>query len=104
LESLGPYSTGWERTEKQYGMQAGNYIILQANLTWHKRRGQTLKHHRLQQEDDSLIGFLEDLWGVQVSFCTGVARRVPLREMIADLLPVFANFYITKMDEGCMWK
>ncbi|KAK4206185.1 hypothetical protein QBC37DRAFT_381340 [Rhypophila decipiens] len=104
LESLGPYSTGWEQAEKQYGMQAGNYIILQANLTWRKRRGQTLKHHRLQQEDASLIPFLEDLWGVQVSFCTGVARRVPLREMIADLLPVFAKFYMTKKDEGCMWK
>lgn len=104
LESLGPYPAGWEQAERQYGIQAGSYIILQANQTWLKRRGQTLKHHRLQQEDATLIPFLEDLWGVQVSFCTGVARRVPLREMVADLLPVFANFNITSQNEKGMWE
>jgi hypothetical protein len=36
---------------------------------------------------------LNSLSGVQVSFCTGVARRVPLRVLIADLVPIIAAEY-----------
>lgn len=35
--------------------------------------------------------FLEFYWGIRVSFCTGVAQRVLLRELVADLLPTFAE-------------
>jgi tetratricopeptide (TPR) repeat protein len=90
LEPLGPYGTHWELDEKQFGMQAGNYVMVQAIAASHKLPGLTLKQHRLQQDDEMLIPFLDNIWAVQVSFCTRVARRVPLREMIADLLPVFA--------------
>ncbi|OCK72921.1 hypothetical protein K432DRAFT_314308 [Lepidopterella palustris CBS 459.81] len=34
---------------------------------------------------------LEDSWGVQVSVCTAVACRVPLRTLLADVLPIFAQ-------------
>ncbi|KAK8186209.1 hypothetical protein BC567DRAFT_215349 [Phyllosticta citribraziliensis] len=33
--------------------------------------------------------FLESFWGLQVSFCTGVAKRVRMRELIADLLSAY---------------
>ncbi|KAI8930723.1 hypothetical protein NX059_012332 [Plenodomus lindquistii] len=90
LEPLGPFGTHWELDERQFGMPAGNYVMVQAIAGSHKLPGLTLKQHRLQQDDDMLIPFLDNIWAVQVSFCTRVARRVPLREMIADLLPVFA--------------
>lgn len=40
---------------------------------------------------DRSLSFLEYLWGVRVSFCTGVAQRVPLTQLVADLLPAFAD-------------
>ncbi|KAK7550640.1 hypothetical protein IWX50DRAFT_614005 [Phyllosticta citricarpa] len=33
--------------------------------------------------------FLDSFWGLQVSFCTGVAKRVRMRELIADMLSVY---------------
>jgi len=45
-----------------------------------------------------LLPFLEKIWGLQVSFCTTVARRVPLRELIADVLPIFAKTLILQPD------
>lgn len=90
LQPLGPYRAYWSFDEKQFGIQAGNYGVLQGVAAFHKVPGQTLKQYRLQLSDDTLIPFLNDLWGVQVSFCTRIARRVPLRDMVADLLPIFA--------------
>jgi hypothetical protein len=29
------------------------------------------------------------LWGLQISLCTGVAKRVPVREMLADVMEVY---------------
>ncbi|KAL3474771.1 hypothetical protein BJX99DRAFT_260030, partial [Aspergillus californicus] len=103
LEPLGPYGTCWELDETQYGLQAGNYVLLQANRTWHKRPGLTLKQYRLQQDDEMLIPFLGNLWGVQVSFCTHIARRVPLYELVTDMLPVFATVVTTSQDEERLW-
>ena len=37
--------------------------------------------------DDHLLPFLDSNWGLQVSFCTGIARRVALRTVIADVMP-----------------
>lgn len=104
LEPLGPYGTCWELDERQYGIQAGNYVLLQANKTWHKCCGQALKQYRLQQDDEMLVPFLDNLWGVQVSFCTGVARRVPLYEMIADMLPVFATAFTSSENDERLWE
>lgn len=81
-------------------MQAGNYVMFQAIAASHKIPGRNLKQHRLQQDDETLVPFLDNIWAVQVSFCTGVARRVPLREMIADLLPVFAMVSTSSHDEA----
>ncbi|KAH8657734.1 hypothetical protein BX600DRAFT_438922 [Xylariales sp. PMI_506] len=39
---------------------------------------------------------LESLYAVQVSICTGVARRVRLRDLLAEVLPVYVNGLITK--------
>ncbi|KAF2475189.1 uncharacterized protein BDR25DRAFT_213279 [Lindgomyces ingoldianus] len=104
LEPLGPYGTHWELDEKQLGIQVGHYALLQAVAASHKLPAQTLKQHRLQQDDETLILFLDNLWGVQVSFCTRIARRVPLREMVADMLPIFAMAFISSQDEELSWK
>lgn len=103
LRYLGTSRPVWERTEHQLGIQAGQYIVLQANAAYHRHPGRTLKEYRLGQGDDYLVSFLDEWWAVQVSLCTNVARRVPLRQMVADLLPVFAST-LTHGDDCSIWE
>lgn len=85
MTSLGTWAPRWSQDERQLGLQSGNFAIVQANVTWRKIPGRTLKQHKLEQSNEALVASLEDPWGLQVSFCTGVSRRVRLREVIADL-------------------
>lgn len=91
LEPLGTQEVFWEAQERQAGFQGGQYLIGTYSQTWKKVRGITLKQRTLQQADWCLVYFLEQKWGLQVSFCTSVARRVSLRELVTDLLPMFVN-------------
>ena len=91
LESLGTHEVFWETQERQAGVQGGQYLIGTYSQTWGKVPGTTLKQRTLRQADWRLIDFLEQSWGLQVSFCTSVARRVSLRELVTDLLPIFVN-------------
>ncbi|KAG7421585.1 hypothetical protein Forpe1208_v000120 [Fusarium oxysporum f. sp. rapae] len=56
--------------------------------TWVKRLGHTKKSNILAKRSLS-IADLEGPFLVQVSFCTGIARRVRLRELLADVLPAY---------------
>ncbi|RYP68781.1 hypothetical protein DL770_008391 [Monosporascus sp. CRB-9-2] len=103
LRPLGSHPPDWTLAEKQIGVQAGMHTLLQANAAYHHYPGRTLKQFRLDQRDEELVPFLEDHWSVQVSLCTGIARRVPLREMVADLLPIFANG-LTFRDDYASWE
>jgi hypothetical protein len=94
FENLDVHDDFWTYDESQTGFQAGNYVLLQANITKHRLSGKTLKKVILEWETEMLIPALNCLWGLQVSFCTGVTKRVPLRELIADVLPTFANTFI----------
>ena len=99
LQHLGPYTPCWELEETQIGGQGGMHFLVQANATFKRYPGRTLKQEILDEKQNwNLISFIEEHWAVQVSLCTGVARRVPLREMIADLLPIFANSISAKND------
>ncbi|KIW63761.1 hypothetical protein PV04_08739 [Phialophora macrospora] len=91
LEPLGTRGVFWEAQERQAGFQAGQYLTGTYSQTWNKIPGITLKQRNLQRSDWHLIHFLEQSWGLQVSFCTSVARRVSLRELVTDLLPTFVN-------------
>jgi hypothetical protein len=91
FEVLGVQDTTWRHDETQYGGQVGQYALLQYNRTRHKIPGTTLKDlvlRNVRNEAYLVRHSLDDLWGVQVSFCTGVARRIPLRVLMADLMPV----------------
>ncbi|KAI0140321.1 hypothetical protein BJ166DRAFT_116354 [Pestalotiopsis sp. NC0098] len=102
LHELGTYRDYWESTERQlgFGLQAGQSAIaaLQLNQTWIKMKGMTKKSRMLAQlyKTD-----LEELHSVQVSVCTGVARRVSLRKMLADLLPTYIAALVS---EPPLWK
>lgn len=93
LVYLDTYRTFWEASERQFGIQGGySNIVAVFNQTQLKHEGRAIKDAQLGlQEEMHLLQFLECSWGLQVSLCTGVARRVPLRELVADLLPIFAK-------------
>ncbi|KAI9697369.1 MAG: hypothetical protein M1836_004647 [Candelina mexicana] len=96
LKPLGTREVFWEAQERQAGLQGGQYLIGTYSQTWKKIPGTTLKQCTLQQSDWRLIPFLEQSWGLQVSFCTSVARRVSLRELVTDLFPMF----VSPLEEG----
>lgn len=95
FEELGAYRRYFESMEYQLGFQGGpDQLNITANKVWAKRRGKTIKARNLEREDGMLVSFLDYYWGVRVSFCTSVAQRVPLRGLVADLLPAFAKSLI----------
>jgi hypothetical protein len=103
FEKLGVQDHVWLHDESQIGVSGGQYVLAQYNRTNHRRGGTTLKNSILDDVRNQLYlarDVLNDISGVQVSFCTGVARRVPLRVLMADLMPIIAE--ITPHDQA-MW-
>ncbi|EPS39086.1 hypothetical protein H072_7130 [Dactylellina haptotyla CBS 200.50] len=89
LQSIDTHHGYWKLSEIQFGLQAGNFALLQANTTGIKTPGITMKQTILEQRAKDLVHSLDHLYGLQVSFCTGVARRVSLQEVVADMLQPF---------------
>ena len=94
MMTLGAKESFWERSEAQIGMQLGQYAVAQFNMTWIKRPGTTLKHIHLKS--DINLPFLQSDWGLQISYCTGVARRVSLCELLADVTPLLMEELLQK--------
>ncbi|KAF4432617.1 ankyrin 3 [Fusarium acutatum] len=104
LKELGTFPSYWEVSERQLGLglQAGQSAVGIVNFaqTWVKRLGQTKKSSILAKRSLS-IADLEGPFAVQVSFCTGIARRVRLRELLADILPAYVADLATT---PCYWQ
>ena len=99
LEELGTFPSYWEVSERQLGLglQAGQGTIalIQFNQTWVKRRGATKKSKLLSQKSVYLAD-LEGYFGIQVSVCTGIARRIRLRDLLSDVLPAYVGALVAK--------
>jgi len=91
FQDLGTHDTVWRQTERQLMGQGGQFMVFGAIVTWGRVQGRTLKQTRIGSADNELILSMDDPFGVQVSLCTGVSRRVTVRKMFADLMPVFAE-------------
>jgi hypothetical protein len=99
---LGTTRPGWECNGRQLGLQIGHIGNAQATTTWKKLDGTTLKDLVLNSSEPLFLPYLQSPWGLQISFCTGVARRVLLRELLADLMPIFVEAWpsmATKWEE-----
>ncbi|KAK4899336.1 hypothetical protein LTR49_027659 [Elasticomyces elasticus] len=96
-DDLGSYSPFWLEKQRQAGISAGQYVTIQYIDVMEKDPGRTLKKNKVENlyrilncsSSDQLLPFLESPWGIQVSFCSGLARRVEMRELLADLLPTW---------------
>jgi hypothetical protein len=96
LENLGTSPDYWQFTEFQAGVAvmgqkfAGGQLQFNKTWTWHP--GNSCKSRVLSSISEALpFSELDRPWGLQVSTCTGVARRVPLRVLLADVMPSFAQ-------------
>ncbi|KAK3626799.1 hypothetical protein LTR56_019617 [Elasticomyces elasticus] len=77
----------------EYGLAGGQYAMITLNNVLEKVPGVSLKEvvlDRLQRGQDYL-NFLTSSYGLQVSFCSGLARRVRMRDLLAELLPTFVQ-------------
>ncbi|KAB8216359.1 hypothetical protein BDV33DRAFT_207422 [Aspergillus novoparasiticus] len=90
MDTLGTSRSWWEVLQTQTGLQGGQFVVGQLMQTFAKRKGGTVKEAILAWADMDLVQLMDRYWGVQVSYCTGVAKRVRLRTLIADLLPAFS--------------
>jgi hypothetical protein len=96
FEELDVRDSFWRYDESQLELSAGQYALLQHNRTKHYIPSTTLKARTLEDVINKsclALDVLDNLFGVQVSFCTGVARRVPLRILMADLMPIIAEIF-----------
>ncbi|KAF4550005.1 Hypothetical protein D9617_19g103100 [Elsinoe fawcettii] len=87
----GTFSPLWVTTGKEMSVQAGQYGLVQYTRARTRLPGKCVKDLYKDPADEDLVEYVEYLWGLQVSLCTGVARRVTLRRLILDLLPHFAQ-------------
>lgn len=94
MDTLGAENYYWELSEAQVGLQGGQYVFAQFNVTWIKRPRTTLKHIHLRS--DINLPFLQSDWGLQISYCTSVARRVSLCHLLADVTPIIIEARLQK--------
>ncbi|KAH0363923.1 hypothetical protein KCU65_g7103, partial [Aureobasidium melanogenum] len=94
---LGTFGKYWTMREIQCGAQAGQYAVVGVNATWVKSDSHTLKMQIVSKDLD--LDFLEAPWGLIISICTGVAKRVPLREVIAETVVPIIAAWAKKPDE-----
>ena len=81
IRHLGTHQCSWLVQERQTGIQGGQYAVLAFSQTYIKRPGVTLKQRQLMLPSNEIdLDFLNSTCGLQISFCTGVTRRVALRE------------------------
>ena len=98
LCNLGTQANYWELAERQVAFQAGYYTILQVGNIYARKLGRTVKQQVIEQW--SLLPNLRMLvvpWGLQVSLCTGIAKRVSLRKLIEDSM--FAHVDTLKYEQ-----
>ena len=84
---IGTWPDYWELTQRQVALQTGSYAILQVGNVYGRKFGMTLKRLIIEQWSlSSDFGILDLPWGLQVSSCTGVAKRVPLHTLVEHLI------------------
>lgn len=97
LRELGTFRSYWGVSQRQLrlGLQGDTVSLLQFNQTWVKRCGIT-KKSKLLTQNSLFLADLDGTFGVQVSICTDIARRVRLRDLLADVLPTYVGALVTK--------
>lgn len=95
LPVLGTSRSTWYHKTKTLGIRGGQYGVLTFGVEFEKREGVKAKDKIFQTLDSICPSIslqdLEAFYGLQISLCTGVARRVPLRLLLADVLATYVE-------------
>lgn len=84
IHVLGTQKASWSLQQIQAGFQVGQIANATLNATWMKSGSRTRKEQAVAEIS---LNVLNQSCGLLVSLCTGVAHRVPLREVIAEVFP-----------------
>ncbi|KAF8534299.1 hypothetical protein BDD12DRAFT_983946 [Trichophaea hybrida] len=113
-DALGPFvediavsNSRWQSENRQLGLAAGQFITLNAVGTQKRVDGVTLKEaisDKWKSKKD--LSILTSPWGLEFSLCTGVARRVMLKDLFEGLVIEYAKNKIPReweRLEHCFW-
>ncbi|KAK1844994.1 hypothetical protein CCHR01_12357 [Colletotrichum chrysophilum] len=82
---MGTEPSVWKFVERSFVLQFGDKVLGQVGANQTKQPGVSAKQAVLDRwTNEGNLLLLEELYGLQVSLCTGVARRVPLRVIVCD--------------------
>lgn len=99
IQSLQAFAPHWQLNPIQGGIQGGQYIVPQFMLGWKKMPGHTEKQNLLNPSNNTLLPELSNIYGVQISLCTGLMYRVPLRDLIASRIKSYIRSRGPSLDE-----
>jgi hypothetical protein len=99
LHDLGTSPSMWCHKTLQTGLTVGKFATISTSAGFEKLPGVSVKEKMLrtyQGSDPRLhMDHLNAHWGLEISLCTGVARRVPLRVLLANALPEFIGSHLS---------
>jgi hypothetical protein len=97
LHELGASPPRWVLQTFVTGLQAEQYALFNVGAEFEKSEGVTLKDRIFRRLASTnfhiLYEDLEAFYGLEVSLCTGIARRVRLRLLLAAVLPAYVDAY-----------
>lgn len=97
---LDTYDSYWELETRQIGIQlSAQWAALTLGIQEGRRRGLTKKEAVVNSWNNNELRVLNEPWGVLFSICTGFATRVPLRQVIGEVLEEYL-FNVDPMVDG----
>lgn len=85
-------------------LSLGHYFSLSTQASLKYDSGISLKKVDRERAEMNVLSLLDDWSAVQVSYCTGICRRVKFRDMVADLLPAFGLDAVHSEDDYKSWQ
>jgi hypothetical protein len=100
LHELGASPPRWVLQTVVTGAQAGQYALFNVGVEFEMIEGITLKDrifHRLASTVPHILDEdLEAFYGLELSLCTRIARRVRLRSLLARVLPAYVHAHLPR--------
>ncbi|RTE69963.1 hypothetical protein BHE90_015649 [Fusarium euwallaceae] len=92
LDELGSKPSRWRLAALTANLQAGYQVLAQVGGELQRQRGEPMKARFLDRWGlERKVSDFELPLGLQISLCTGVARRVPLRVLVREDLMDYVN-------------
>ncbi|KAJ8604140.1 hypothetical protein MRB53_041938 [Persea americana] len=97
FQILGTRPEIWHQSSRTVSMTAGQYVQVGVGALFTRLDETTTKDAILTAFEHAIhwpVNILDAHYGLQVSLCTHIARRVPLRVLLADVLPAYMASHV----------